>query len=238
MIEINEFDNNQKIAESTKLIRYIFDNNFSKRQLDMVYAIISLVKPTDDDFKTYHISYSAIGKIFNPQNPYCEITVNDINLAVKDIMNKSFRIKTDKKTKHYHYIEYAEVDEEEKYIDFRLSQDVKQFYLKLRKEEYTVFLLDDIMKLSTAFQLNLFKWLSCNSNFKNDVSITIDDAKIRFYGDISIRTADFIRKLDSAIKKINAKTNLKVSYQRINKKGSKKIVVLRFTIKNMYKSEE
>ena len=39
-------------------------------------------------------------------------------------MNKSFRIKTDKKTKHYHYIEYAEVDEEEKYIDFRLSQDV------------------------------------------------------------------------------------------------------------------
>jgi hypothetical protein len=63
MIEINEFDNNQKIAESTKLIRYIFDNNFTKRQLDMVYAIISLVKPTDDDFKTYHISYSAIGKI-------------------------------------------------------------------------------------------------------------------------------------------------------------------------------
>lgn len=123
MIEINEFDMQQKVAESTKLIRNIFDNNFTKRQLDMVYAIISLVKPTDDDFKTYHISYSAIGKIFNPQNPYCEVTVNDINLAVKDIMNKSFRIKTDKK--YYHYIEYAEVDEEERYIDFKLSEDVK-----------------------------------------------------------------------------------------------------------------
>lgn len=68
MIEINEFDSNQKIAESTKLIRYIFDNNFTKRQLDMLYAIIWLVKPTDDDFKTYYISYySAIEKIFNPQ---------------------------------------------------------------------------------------------------------------------------------------------------------------------------
>lgn len=205
MIEINEFDMQQKVAESTKLIRNIFDNNFTKRQLDMVYAIISLVKPTDDDFKTYHISYSAIGKIFNPQNPYCEVTVNDINLAVKDIMNKSLRIKTDKKTKHYHYIEYAEVDEEERYIDFKLSEDVKQFYLKLRKEEYSVFLLNDIVKLSTLFQLNLFKWVSCNSNFKNDVSIYIEDAKLRFYGDASIRTADFTRKLDSAIKQINKK---------------------------------
>ena len=100
MVEINEFNTQQKIAESTKLIRHIFDNNFTKRQLDLIYAIISLVKPTDEDFKTYHISYSAIGKIFNPQNPYCEITVNDINAAVKDIMNKSFRIKTDKKVKH------------------------------------------------------------------------------------------------------------------------------------------
>jgi hypothetical protein len=184
MIEINEFDMQQKVAESTKLIRNIFDNNFTKRQLDMVYAIISLVKPTDDDFKTYHISYSAIGKIFNPQNPYCEVTVNDINLAVKDIMNKSFRIKTDKK--HYHYIEYAEVDEEERYIDFKLSED----------------------------------------------------AKLRFYGDASIRTADFTRKLDSAIKQINKKTNLDVSYQRVNKRGSRKIAVLRFTIKNKYKSEK
>lgn len=236
MIEINEFDMQQKVAESTKLIRNIFDNNFTKRQLDMVYAIISLVKPTDDDFKTYHISYSAIGKIFNPQNPYCEVTVNDINLAVKDIMNKSFRIKTDKK--HYHYIEYAEVDEEERYIDFKLSEDVKQFYLKLRKEEYAVFLLNDIVKLSTVFQLNLFKWLSCNSNFKNDVSIYIEDAKLRFYGDASIRTADFTRKLDSAIKQINKKTNLDLSYQRVNKRGSRKIAVLRFTIKNKYKSEK
>ena len=209
MIEIKEFDTQQKIAESTKLIRYIFDNNFSKRQLDMIYAIISLVKPSDEDFKTYHISYSAIGKIFNPQNPYCEITVKDINTAVKDIMNKSFRIKTDKKTKHYHYIEYAEVDEEKKYIDFRLSQDVKQFYLKLNRDEYTVYLLDDFVKLSTTFQSHLFKWLSCNSNFKNDVSIAIDTAKLNFYGDASLRTADFIRKMDSALKQINSKTNIK-----------------------------
>lgn len=137
-------------------------------------------------------------------------------------MNKSFRIKTDKKTKHY-YIEYAEVNEEERYIDFRLNQDVKQFYLKLRKEEYTVFLLDNIIKLSTAFQLYLSKWLSCNSNFKNDVSITTDDAKLRFYCDTSIRIANFIRKLDSAIRMINAKKNLSVNYQRINKKEIKKI---------------
>ena len=84
----------------------------------------------------------------------------------------------------------------------------------------------------------MFKWLSCNSNFKNDVSIYIEDAKLRFYGDASIRTADFTRKLDSAIKQINKKTNLDVSYQRVNKRGSRKIAVLKFTIKNKYKSEK
>lgn len=49
---------------------------------------------------------------------------------------------------------------------------------------------------------------------------------------------DFTRKLDSAIKQINKKTNLDVSYQRVNKRGSRKIAVLRFTIKNKYKSEK
>ena len=202
MIDIQEFDTEQKIAESNRLIRSMFDNTFTKRQMDLIYAIISLVKPDDEEFKTYHISYKAIGEIFNPANPDCTVTVKDIEKAVKGIVYKGFRIKEGKKIKFYGYVSKAEIDEEEKYIEFRLDKDVQKFYLQLQKGEYTSFLLKDILALSTTFQMNVFRWLACNSGFDNAVPISIEDAVIHFNGK-EIQTKHLIEKIDSALKKIN-----------------------------------
>ena len=94
------------------------------------------------------------------------------------------------------------------------------------------------MQQKVAESTKLIRNIFDNNFTKRQLDIYIEDAKLRFYGDASIRTADFTRKLDSAIKQINKKTNLDVSYQRVNKRGSRKIAVLRFTIKNKYKSKK
>lgn len=231
MNEVKEFNENQKIAESTKLIRSMFDNTLTKRQMDLIYAVISLVKPTDEEFKVYHITYEAIGKIFNPANPMCEITINDIEKAVKSIVYKGFRMEDDKKIKYYSYVSKAEIDKHERYIEFRLDKDVQHFYLQLNKGEYTSYLLKDILALSTIFQTNLFRWLACNSGFDNVVSISIDDAALHFYGK-DITNGELTRKIDSALEIINTRTNIKASYQKI-KKG-KMITHLNFYIENKY----
>lgn len=231
MTEIQEFDTGQSIAESTRLIRNMFDNSLTKRQMDLIYAVISLVKPTDEDFKEYIISYYAIGKIFNPANPDCTVTVKDIEKAVKGIMNKSFRMEDDTEVSYYHYVSHAKINKKDRNIKFKLDDEVKQFYVQLQKGEFTNFLLKDILALSTTFQMNLFKWLTCNAGFNNDVKIPVDKAKLLFYGK-EVATGRFIEKIDAALEKINNKTKMYASYEKI--KTGKTITALKFTINNKY----
>lgn len=231
MTEIQEFDTGQSIAESTRLIRNMFDNSLTKRQMDLIYAVISLVKPTDEDFKEYIISYYAIGKIFNPANPDCSVTVKDIEKAVKGIMNKSFRMEDDAEVSYYHYVSHAKINKKDRNIKFKLDDEVKQFYVQLQKGEFTNFLFKDILALSTTFQMNLFKWLTCNAGFNNDVEISVDKAKLHFYGK-EVETKELTRRIDAALEKINNKTKISASYEKI--KTGKTITALKFTINNKY----
>lgn len=232
MTEIQEFDVKQSIAESTKLVREMFDYTVTKRQFDLIYAIISLVKPTDNEFMEYRIPYKAIGKIFNPANPDCQITYKDIEKAITGIMKSCFRIKRDENIeKYYHWVEDAENHKDEKYIIFKLSKEVQQFYLRLNEDNYTVYVLKDILDLSTLFQANLFRWLSCNAGFKNNINISIENAVWAFNGK-DIQTKHLISKIDAALKVINEKTNIEASYEKV--KTGKTITSLNFKINNKY----
>lgn len=233
MNTIKTFDIECSIAESTKLIRNMFNNSLTKRQMDLIYAIISLVKPTDDKFEEYVISYEAIGKIFNPENPRTKIVLKDIEKATKGIMAKNFQMETDEEIIYYHYVEKATINKSNKSIKFKLNDEVKQFYIQLKKGEYTNYLLKDLLALSTTFQANLFRWLSCNAGFSNDVLIRIEDAAKCFYGK-EIKSGDLIRKIDSALKVINERTNINATYEKQKQGQSGKIVGLKFTIENCY----
>ena len=111
------------IIESNKLIREMFDYTVTKRQFDLIYAIISLVKPTDTEFTEYVVPYKTLGMIFNPANPDCSITYNDIEKAVNGIMKSCFRIVSDEKKYFYHWVETAILDEKEHLVTFKLNKD-------------------------------------------------------------------------------------------------------------------
>ena len=55
-LKICPIDNTYKIAESTLLIREAFDYVATKRQLDLIYVIISMIGKNDDEFKTYDVN--------------------------------------------------------------------------------------------------------------------------------------------------------------------------------------
>ena len=140
--EITVLDTESKIAESNKLIREMFDFTVTKKQFDLIYAVISLVKETDTEFTEYKLSYGSIGMIFNPMNPRTEIVQSDIQKAIKSIMKSCFRIKEDEDTEnYYHWVEMAKNKKKERYITFKINKEVQQFYLQLKKGSYTIYLL-------------------------------------------------------------------------------------------------
>ena len=78
------------------------------------------------------------------------------------------------------------------------------------------------------FQACVFRWLSANKGFSNRVSISIENAKLQFSGNNIIETKAFIRKLNGTLEKINKKTNIYASYEKVY--DGKKLVKLEFHI--------
>lgn len=231
-LKICPIDNTYKIAESTIMIREAFDYIATKRQLDLIYAIISLINKDDEKFKEYKISFKEIAKIYNPKNPDSKEIKKCVEEATDKIMDSHFKITIGRKINKYHWVEKCQIDLDEQEVSFRLSEEVKEFYLGLKENSYTIYLLKDLLALSTMFQANLFRWLSCNSNFENTVRISIEDAKKIFYGNENLETRKLIEKLDQALNKIRVKTNIDATYEKI--KHNKNIVALDFTIENNY----
>lgn len=231
ILEICPIDDKYKIAESTAMIREAFDYVVTKRQLDLIYAIISLINKDDDKFKKYTISFREISKIYNPSNPDSKEIKKCVDEATNKIMGSHFQITEGKIIKKYHWVECCEINHDTETVAFKLNEEVRKFYLGLKENSYTIYFLKDLLALSTLFQANVFRWLSCNSNFKNLVKIDIEDAKHIFYG-ADIETKTFIRKLNAALEVIKVKTNIEASYTTI-KKG-KTTVQLQFKIYNNY----
>lgn len=248
LIQVREGENwviineENKIAESTKLIREIFGNTNTKKEMDLIYAIISLVQPEDTRFTEYKISYKEIAKLFNPVNPRKSEVKKEVIEAVEHIINSSFQIKsvhkdsdeTDKK--YYHWVENAETRSKSGYVVFRLSEDVQQFYLQLKKGEYTVYLLKDLISLSTIFQANLFRWACSMSGYNNDVFISLEEATYIFNRNKSIEPYDLVRAIKRNILAINERTSLYLEMEP--KKENGKIIGFNFKIKNNYNTSK
>lgn len=232
-IILHSIDDTYKIVESTEMIREAFNYVATKRQLDLIYAIISLIKKEDTAFTEYKISFSDIARIYNPKNPNTKEIKKCVNEATNKIMDSHFQI-TDSSgiINKYHWIEKCRIDNENKVIYFKLSEDVRNFYLGLKENSYTIYLLKDLLALSTLFQANLFRWLTCHSGFNNSIQIKIEDAMLHFYGSV-INGNEFVRKLDSALKVIKDKTCVSATYEKI-KGAHGKIVELKFNITNNY----
>ena len=77
----------------------------------------------------------------------------------------------------------------------------------------------------------MFRYIVANAGFNNAITISIENAKKFFYGK-DIITSEFIKKIDSSLIKINEKTNINASYEKI--KEGNTIVALEFTIENKY----
>lgn len=234
IVKINKLDKNANIAESTKVAREAFNFLSTKRQLEMIYIIISMVEPEDTKFTQYQIPFREVAKIMNPSNPDCQITKNDVIKATENIVNSGFHVtsKDGRRIRFYHWIETAEIDLDEKVIYFKINDEVRDFYLELQRGQYTVYKLKEMLSLTSIFQCNVFRWCSANSNFKNTVCLNIEDAK-KMFDQTDIRTNAFIEKMNTAVKRINEKTSLHVEYQIVRK--GRNIDHLVFTIKNNYK---
>ena len=234
-IEIIETKNT--IVESTRLTNAIFDADLTKKQLDIILGIISLVNREDINFQTYEIPVVVIGNLLCPSNPRTTEVKDCIRKSLKSIMKSCFCIMNEDRETYYNWVEKCDIDWKQGVIYFKLSDSVKEFYLELGKHNLT-YTLENILALRTLTDARLYQWAYGKKGFINEVFISIEDAKLLFCGKEELETYDFLTKyLDQSIKRINEKTDLTLSYEKVRKSGvnKNKISSLKFTIECNYK---
>lgn len=238
MAKFEKINLNGTIAESTELVSMLFSDNLTKRHLDVLLSIISLAN-TDDTTLEFEVPVPELAKIYNPANPWGVKTKNEVHKIVSDLMNLKFGIyrKDFKKTFWYHWVEsVGEPDNINDTITITLSNDVKRFFIQFHRN-YFVYTLKNILVLRTLTEARIYHWAYAKKGFKNDVPISINDAKLFFCGKTDISNAEFIRTyLKPALIRINEKTDLNISYEKVcaDKTDKRLITSLKFKIKCDY----
>lgn len=102
MEKISKIDRKNTIVEDLRLVDCVFNATLTKKQLDLILWIISMVNKTDKDFKTYEIPLEIIAELYNPANPRREETKKTIRTALKSIINSSFCIMGEETESYYH----------------------------------------------------------------------------------------------------------------------------------------
>lgn len=236
MKELTTLNPDAIISESNKLLREMVADQTSKLQLDIILSVIALAPEDAQEFYEYKIPLAEFCRLVNPANPRKKEVKEDVEKAVGKIMGCFFWIRSETKARAYHFVETAEIDYNEQFVKFKISNEVAQFYLKINQDKKTFYALKDLLSMHTLFQANVFSWCQSKCNFKNDVLIKIEDAKLAFNGEKPIETYKFIEKLKMAVATINEKTPLQVSFKP--KKNGRNIETLIFTIKNNYPKEK
>ncbi len=220
------------ITESNLLMREMVTDKTTKTLLDMELAIIASSEFKDEHYLEYTVTYSEFCKLINPQNPWKKNIKEIIEESVKNIMSSTFWIYSEGKSKYYHFVENVVVDDNNKTVTLRASDDVIKFFINI-EDTKTVYALKEILNLRTLFQAKTYTWLMSKCNFNNDIKIGLRESKAVFGDNPDMDTHDFIKKLNDAIVAINNKTNLRVSYEK--EMEWKNIKYLKFTIENEYR---
>jgi len=238
--ELSSIDKNKSITESVELMQTVLAQTVNNRQLDLILILASMVQKHDTTFTTYLISFDTLAQLYNPANPRTAITQKYIREAVENIMDAKFSLKNGSREKYFHWVGTCEIDWKKKTVQIALSEEVRKFYL-LIKERTLTYNIKNMLALRTTVQKRLYVWAYGKKGFHNDVPISIEDAKLLFYGEKPIRTADFFRKcLDPAIQKVNEKTDLQLSYEKVYKDpdNKKRISSLKFKISCDYEKKK
>lgn len=239
MQEIDVVNFNGVVIESIQLVKAIFSESMTKKQLDLILYIVSLVQKDDEKFHTYVIPLSEVKKIICESNPRTEEVKNILKREVKALKKACFTIEDEYSTSWYGWIDFARIDWKKETLTIRLSDEVAKFYLQLN-EHKLIFTLRNMLKLSTLTQARLYQWAYSKTGFPES-SLSIDDAIKIFYGIKPIRNIDFLRKhLEPAIKAINERTDIEIEYEKIKADTSnkRKITSLKFKVKSKYQKQK
>jgi len=222
----------QVAQDNTFLQQYIYDKKLTINDLKLLKAILSKVKHNDSLFEDYYVidygtldlagvtnrrRYHEVEKsLIKLMNTFVTIRKEDRERFDDPLLNK---LKGDRKLGLIR--NDWTFEKKSMQICISIPEILKPFFLELADKEYTIYALRNISKFTKINELKLYELFS---KWKNRGFFNITLENLRKYLEIDDNTypkyANFKKRiLSSSIEKINATTNLDVTFRELNISG-------------------
>ncbi len=216
----------QVIRKSNELIEARYRLSVNEQRL--VYTLLSLIHPEDEDFKDYIIKIDDLAKMFELEKS--NNTYERIQEASKELLNRMISLpdyENPKRRRFLHWFSYVEYIEGQGEIKVSFHKELKPYLLRL-KEHFTQYQLPSIAKFRGQYSARFYELLK-RREYQGDggqfwvkysilelrMILDIPDNEYALFG-------DFRRKvIEPAIKEIQEFSDLKIVDCQYLKTGRK-----------------
>lgn len=203
----------------------------------IIRLLISQIKPSDEDFKTYRISVSDFAEIFNIKETSGRL-YEQIDKATDALTTRKLGIRKGKSYLHVNWLSSALYVDGSGYVDLRFDPYLKPFLLHL-SGYYTKYQIKQIAHFQSRYSIRLYELLKMET-FKTPkdgiFKKIFDYSELRETLGIEegeyTRVNDFKKDIiDVAFREINARSDLSI-LKVIGVKPSRKIEYWEFNFQN------
>lgn len=222
------------VTQSNNLIEARHKKPLTAREQKIVLTMVSMIQPSDEDFKDYRISVKNFSEMLGLKG---SVKYTQMKEIAENLMTKTIEIpKENGGWILANWISSAEYKEGEGVIDLSFSPKLKPYMLQL-KNQFTSYRLSNILNLNSTYSIRLYELMKKWQHL-GKCGCSVEDLRGKFGVSEGIypRYANFkARVLITAVKEVNEKTDIYIGFNEIKKGRS--VERIEFTIQHALEKE-
>ena len=115
----------------------------------------SNIQPSDSDFKTYTLPIKEFADLIGVKSQH---KYSDLKKITKELMQKVFEVRIDKKVIQVAWLSYVAYNETEGTIDIRFDPFLRPYLLEL-KREFTSYKFENVVQLKSTYAIRIYELL-------------------------------------------------------------------------------
>lgn len=221
------------VTQSNNLIEARHVKPLSAREQKIILTMVSMIQPSDEDFKEYRISIQEFSEMLGLKGHAKYEEIKDVALRLQE---KTIFIPDENGFVTTNWVVSQRYKEGEGVIELSFSPYLKPYLLQL-KNQFTSYKLSNILSLGSGYSIRLYelmkKWQHLG---KWECPVEELKPKIGAIAKSHSAYGNFKNKaLLPAIEEVNEKTDLHISFEEL--KIGRKIDRIKFTIKHSPEKE-
>jgi plasmid replication initiation protein len=151
--EIVEIKNHNFVTKSNRLIEANYKLGAIEQKI--ILCLASNIQPSDSDFKTYTLPIKEFAGLIGVKGQH---KYSDLKKITKELMQKVFEVRIDKKVIQVAWLSYVAYNETEGSIDIRFDPFLRPYLLEL-KREFTSYKLENVVQLKSTYAIRIYELL-------------------------------------------------------------------------------